>query len=329
MSQQIQRRWGILATAVLMFLVTIISNSLSGTKGSLYLLVWIFVGFNAYQGRLKSIETLMKWLIVINLVVILAVLFIYDDEVVGYISSEGKWGLVVGVLVMLIPKIGLYFYVRSQQKRSTTQVENRATSAVSQNNKISVTNSYPNSYSADVQRTLNTLKAAKEKLEMENERTQRDGNHKLEKQVINDEVLWAKAYEEFDGELLNKGLWARCFSEVDGDENKAKASYLKERVRELRDNKLSELAESLEASKSTNQYQISNKLFQKIKVRDANCFLLNNGNYAIEFENNYAVYDSFNSLNKAITLFEVNYSWSKYGLIEILEKDKFEFFSKN
>lgn len=49
-----------------------------------------------------------------------------------------------------------------------------------------------------------------------------------------DEKLWEIALEELEGDLRKKGLWAKCFSDSGGDENKAKASYLKMRVAELK-----------------------------------------------------------------------------------------------
>jgi hypothetical protein len=48
-----------------------------------------------------------------------------------------------------------------------------------------------------------------------------------------DESLWEKALNEFDSDRRMAGLWAKAYSEANGDEGKAKAFYLKERVRQF------------------------------------------------------------------------------------------------
>ena len=41
---------------------------------------------------------------------------------------------------------------------------------------------------------------------------------------------FAEAMAEIEESRMDKGLWARCFAECDGDHEKAKASYIRERV---------------------------------------------------------------------------------------------------
>jgi hypothetical protein len=48
-----------------------------------------------------------------------------------------------------------------------------------------------------------------------------------------DESLWGQALNEFEGKNRSQGLWAKSFAEAEGDESKAKAYYIKERVRQL------------------------------------------------------------------------------------------------
>ena len=50
-----------------------------------------------------------------------------------------------------------------------------------------------------------------------------------------DEEYWATALTEFNSTERKTGLWARVFSEAQGNEAMAKASYLKARATELRD----------------------------------------------------------------------------------------------
>lgn len=109
-----QARWGIVATAVVMFLITI----LFGGKGSIYSFVWLMMGYYGYKGELGKIREWMKWLIFINIGVLVVVMLFVSDQTASYIhNSDGKLDLVFGVLIMLMPKIGLYFYTNSEIKR--------------------------------------------------------------------------------------------------------------------------------------------------------------------------------------------------------------------
>lgn len=47
--------------------------------------------------------------------------------------------------------------------------------------------------------------------------------------------LWASAMAEVENlQSRDAGLWAKCYAEADGDESKAKASYIKARVEQLK-----------------------------------------------------------------------------------------------
>lgn len=119
MTTQIQRRWGILSLAVIMFLVTLIMTTINGGKTSIYYFVWIMVGYYAYKDRLPDIKTWMKYVIIINVVAIGLIAIFMEGESVSYISKSGKWDLIVGALVMLVPKIFLYLYCNKQIEEST------------------------------------------------------------------------------------------------------------------------------------------------------------------------------------------------------------------
>lgn len=49
-----------------------------------------------------------------------------------------------------------------------------------------------------------------------------------------EEDIWAFASNEMNSRNRNEGLWAMCFASADGNEDKTKASYLKQRVEQLR-----------------------------------------------------------------------------------------------
>ncbi len=111
MDKQIEKRWGIVALGALMFLASL----LFGSKGSLYTLVWLMVSYYGYKGDLITIKQWMKWLILINLIaLVIVVIFVSDDAASLIPNVSGKIGLALGILIMLIPKIFLYFYVVSK-----------------------------------------------------------------------------------------------------------------------------------------------------------------------------------------------------------------------
>ena len=51
----------------------------------------------------------------------------------------------------------------------------------------------------------------------------------------NDKTLYEKAWNELESSKVDKGTWARAFSDAEGDEQKAKALYVKMRVRAMRE----------------------------------------------------------------------------------------------
>lgn len=250
MTEQIQRRWGIVAVGIVMVFVTLISNAINGQKTSFYYFVWILVAYYGYKGNLVSIKEWMKWLIFINIGVLFFVIAMFDSSMMGYMNADGKDVLAVGVLVMLLPKIALYFYADSELKQENLRKSNQVN--------LSAKNvSENNLYKESVQDTLNTLKVAREsmtnKINQKSEILSQTVNDKkdnveqieassksnIEKSTnqhldeLNENDLWETVLSEYDSNNRIKGLWAKCFANADGDENKAKAAYLRARIDEL------------------------------------------------------------------------------------------------
>ena len=107
-------RWGVVALAVLMLLVTMVNTSINGQKSSIYYAVWTFVGWYGYKGNLEQIKSWMKVVIVLNILVLLWVVLLYDDSTTNLISKGTKESLSIGVLVMLVPKLFLYLWCKSK-----------------------------------------------------------------------------------------------------------------------------------------------------------------------------------------------------------------------
>jgi hypothetical protein len=122
MEDKVKRRWGIVAVAILMFFVAMINNLISGQKNSIYYVVWIVVGYYGYKGNLIQIKSLMKFLIALNLLIMLFVTMFASDDMLSYVYRyETKEGLVIGALIMLIPKIALILYCTSQIEKENLE----------------------------------------------------------------------------------------------------------------------------------------------------------------------------------------------------------------
>ena len=56
---------------------------------------------------------------------------------------------------------------------------------------------------------------------------------KNRKNNVSNDLYWDEALKEFESSNRVSSLWAKCFADANGDENKAKAMYIKLRVKEL------------------------------------------------------------------------------------------------
>lgn len=123
MTTQIQRRWGILSLAVIMFLVTLIVTNINGAKTSIYYFVWMMVGYYAYKDKLDDMKFMMKIVIFINIAVAAAVFVLADKDFLRYFSSESKIDFLIGVSIMLIPKVFIYFYCENKLSKETVNLD--------------------------------------------------------------------------------------------------------------------------------------------------------------------------------------------------------------
>ena len=268
MTAQIQRRWGILALAVLMFLATIIITLINGSKTSLYYFVWIMVGYYAYKARLSDIKTMMKVLIYLNITVLALVIIFTDTDSYSYIAKGGKSDLIFGVLVMLVPKILLFFYCKKQLENPEENSHSSAREPVSSSQKerpnappslvtpvgvggtsAMYTNTgspkpsiIPESSSKEMLVTGGSLKpytvlnSAQSSAEVRGQNvsyvsSKGSANMGIDESV--EEGYWATAMAEVESNQRRPGVWAKAFAEADGDLAKAEAAYLKARVEQM------------------------------------------------------------------------------------------------
>lgn len=225
---QNQKRWGIVVFATVMFFLTFLLNPvLSGGRSSangLYLFVWIMVGWHAHKGDLKSIISLMKIFILLAILVIFLVyLFIGDNSSIG---MSVKHSIAIGVAIMLMPKVGLYYYCKNL-------IDAHPLSPINENT-VMIKNTYFDSAPKTNKSFFNTpnLPLADDSLPS----------------TANDEVYFEQAMNEFEVNR-RKGLWIKLLAQNEGEENKSKFLYIKIRAQEIHDLEVLEFAKQQELAK--------------------------------------------------------------------------------
>jgi hypothetical protein len=226
-----ERNYWIVTLALLMFFVTMISAQMTGIQNGFYYFVWMMVGYYGFKGNYESIKTWMGIAIIVNLVGLL-VLFIINEDGILYISSGGRLELALGVVVMLIPKLVLYYYSKAKIESNQNEEQNRRS-------EIRIKNTTTNDFSK---------KSLQEPLMQKNVNFSTEKGQLLKKDEVlkyqpksivkgvgmeNDHEVWERVLNEYEGADRKKGLWAKLFVELDGDEKKIKIQYLKIRVEQL------------------------------------------------------------------------------------------------
>lgn len=237
-----ERNYWIVALALVMFFVTMISAQMTGTQNGFYYFVWLMVGYYGYKGNYESLKQWMAIIIGLNIFG-LCVLFFVDDKDLLFISSGGKWDLVAGVVIMLIPKVVLFYYsqakiesYKNDEKNLTSQMKN---SSIKDFSKNPLQESF-------LQKNANF---PKEKVQtFKKDEVEKYQPEQLVKGVgmENDNDVWERVLNEYEGAERKKGLWAKLFVELDGDEKKIQIQYLKIRVEQLTQESTLAASEKLE-----------------------------------------------------------------------------------
>lgn len=224
-----ERNYWIVALALLMLFVTMISAQMTGTQNGFYYFVWMMVGYYGFKGNYVSLKQWMAIIIGLN-VFGLCVLFFVDDKDLLFISSGGKWDLVAGVVIMLIPKVVLFYFSQAKIESYEDNERNLDSQMKNSTSKDFSTNSLQESLA---QKNVNFSKEKVQTLKKDEVKKYQPEQMVKGVGMENDHEVWERVLNEYEGADRKKGLWAKLFVELDGDEKKIQIQYLKSRVEQL------------------------------------------------------------------------------------------------
>lgn len=306
-----QRRFGIIAVAVVMFILTVIfgQTSITGKANPLYLAVWIMVGWYGYKDDLKSIASWMKWLIWIAIgATIFIYLFVGDNS--NVISLDVKNSTAIGVAIMLVPKIALYYYCKMKINESNESKMTYADDSASINIKV-----------ANVQNNK-----GEDNINFDSSRKDTKISQIInESEFSNDEIFYEKALEEYD-KGRRKGLWIKILSTNEGNETKSKFEYIRVRAKEIQIEHVELKKQKSILIDTARQEQIKKQLLLEekigkhkiIKINGENCFLLEDGKVLYQMKNgDYLIY-----WNEQQMSYWFEHRITGLGYIGILKKDE-------
>jgi len=275
MSVEIQRRWGVVVVAVLMFLFTLAF----GSKGSLYFYLWIMCGYYAYKGNLESLRTLVKYFIYLNIFAFIVVLNFFDDNIYYIKNIDTKNELLVGIFIMTIPKAFLYLYAnkeinstnqdKSYKKNDGDDVEALASLQISKlkSTPIKQGNSMEDAYSSIYpnQQISKNIKP-NDSLSNSHKHDVIQKTNELISGFTSEVDIWSHVYEEYGGKARNNGLWAKLFATHLGDENKVKAEYFTLRYEEIKASVSSVSSVATEQSIVMSAHELANESPTKSEI---------------------------------------------------------------
>jgi hypothetical protein len=134
---------------------------------------------------------------------------------------------------------------------------------------------------------------------------------------------WNEALNEYGSEQRNNGLWAKLFADNAGVESMTKAQYLRIRASEISMHNSKKQAElSMEKfTNSTNELCIKNNALEQLQIDFSYpVYKLANGNYAINYAENFKIYSSLVHLYNAIDVFKRLDNFSPSGLIGVYQR---------
>ena len=277
MATRVQRRWGIIALAVAMMFLNLISNAILGRKSTLYIVFWGYIAYLAYKGDIDSIFHWTKWLLIINVVAGLGFLLFADDEMMGWVGFGSVETFLMSLGSPATIKGGLLIYLNGKRTSPPTKDDLntsdgqpatiRSAKDVGSVNQIAPQKSGGETKSAYAG-VYQTDTLSRDRVSDKKPNVKKPVDLELEKRSIvvelsaeDEEKAYETAGEEIDGRTYRKGLWTKLWAENDGDEKKVKLFYIKARVEQLlADTRAAREAEQILAE-NARQKAISEELF--------------------------------------------------------------------
>ncbi len=292
-----QTKWGIVATAVVMFFVAMILGQTSFARypNPAYLFVWVMVGWYGYKGDYQSIKNWMKWLIWLSITGLLFINFFIGDAS-SLVVSDVKHSAMTFIAIKLIPLISLYYYCSFKLKEEHDADFGRTSISESQ----SKTSAYA---SSAVNKSTSSIEDLK---------------------LHDDEIFFEKALEEYVSNR-RKGMWIKILSKNEGDESKSKFEYIRIRAEEIQQEH-SEIKKEQETIKEKiREDSLKDELLlrikigniEKITIKEQDCFLLDNGKVLYQMKSgDYLIYKDQSSMG-----YYLQYMQKNSGYVGVLKKN--------
>jgi chromatin remodeling complex protein RSC6 len=144
-------------------------------------------------------------------IILLVYLFIGDD--LNSTASSIKYAAAIGVAIMLIPKIALFYYCSFKLKEEH-KLDPYKSSSSSFENPISHSDSKSKTSNYSSPESNKFIKSSREST------------------IINDEIFYEKALSEFESNR-HKGLWIKILANNEGNEVKSKFEYIRIRAKDI------------------------------------------------------------------------------------------------
>ena len=295
MNLENKSRWGIVAVGILMLFVTIIITSNKNT--STYALIWLAVSYFGYKGDLFTIRKWMNWLIYINLGLLFFIFVIFDS---ADVNSKGELGL--GVFIMLIPKVLLYFYCDSQ-----------------------LVNSNNNDKPSEKKRNIHAKKS-------ENNIASKFNSIKTK----TDDEIWAIVLDEYNSNLRNKSLYSKLYAQLNGDDAKVKANYLSQRFEQLKQQQIAIENENIRINdeyikiKQTKQtfekeFAIKNEFYKTDYFKSKALLIFEDNQVAVQKDSqSYNLYENIDDAKRSIIILNASGQRSFLGFVREIDMTKSE-----
>jgi hypothetical protein len=290
-------RWGIVLSATLLFMCTLVVVPMLGKIASGYYAVWLMIGWYGYKGKIQEIKITAKYSIWVNLALILFVyIFLGGNGYDSVVDTKNKSAL--ALLIMLTPSVLIYlFYDKKLKEKNNHPIKGKESQNIENNESTKKT---------DIDNISNNLANNQQVNQFQPQSSPQfffEGN---------EAQIYEKIYEELESKNFDKALWIRLFAKNDGDEKKTKVQYVNERFAVINGGIISHIDIAIE---KTNEYATNeinnneNNSLQTIKTKNIENRDIN------EFKNK----DNAQPKNNSDELKNENFPFSRFSVLDTMK----------